>query len=435
MVKRTEEEIKQSMERINWEFEDYSSSKYPLDLNSIPWYPATFPAPIPKYLVALLTEPKDVVLDPFGGKGTTAVETLKQRRRFIYNDLNPHAVTIMECLLETIGRPIDEQVFTRMIDADKLDLLHNNTGTAAFPEYEGKKLDTALQRLPSDIKNQLINRGISEDTIYWFHAETLKELILLFDRVERFNGFENGIRKLAFLSILKDVSSQRGHFSYVTDNCKPAVMKYYNAINAYFEMLDRIQRACIDFYRQYRIVNKEDDLELIAKDCIIHSGNAKDCGFIEDCSVDLVVTSPPYLCAQDYILTMRLNNFFYPNQGFTTLPFTEMGPRRLRTRRGIVDSYFRDIELVFKEMHRVLKNDAYICLIIGQGKGKVSQNINVIKNAIKLAEETGFVKVFSTTRSIMYKINRVGGVEKEDLILFRKDASPCISKPNNMETV
>ena len=100
MVKRTEKEILQSLNKTNWDFEDYSSSRYPLDLNSIPWYPASFPAPIPKYLVGLLSETGDIVFDPFGGKGTTAVEALKQRRKFIYNDLNPHAVLIMRCLLE-----------------------------------------------------------------------------------------------------------------------------------------------------------------------------------------------------------------------------------------------------------------------------------------------------------------------------------------------
>ena len=43
------------MEKINWDFGDYNTSKYPLDLNSIPWYPATFPAPIPKLLIGLLS--------------------------------------------------------------------------------------------------------------------------------------------------------------------------------------------------------------------------------------------------------------------------------------------------------------------------------------------------------------------------------------------
>ena len=82
MVKRAEDEILQSLNIINWEFKDYNSAKYPLDINSIPWYPATFPAPIPKYLIGLLSEPGDMVFDPFGGKGTTAIEALKQKRKF-----------------------------------------------------------------------------------------------------------------------------------------------------------------------------------------------------------------------------------------------------------------------------------------------------------------------------------------------------------------
>ena len=82
------EKLKQTLSQINWNFPDYNSTKYPLDINSIPWYPATFPAPIPKFLIALLTSEGDIVLDPFGGKGTTCVESLKQNRVSYYNDLN-----------------------------------------------------------------------------------------------------------------------------------------------------------------------------------------------------------------------------------------------------------------------------------------------------------------------------------------------------------
>lgn len=415
---KTDDEIRQAMERINWNFDDYSSSKYPLDMNSIPWYPATFPAPIPKYLVALLSEMEDVVFDPFGGKGTSAVEALKQRRKYIYNDLNPHAVTIMKCLQEAIGHQVEDKVILEILKTDMKQFHHD---TVVYENYEGKNLALALNILPDDINNQLSERGIKEDVIYWFHAETLLELISLYDHVEKYDGFEKGIRKLAFLSILKEVSSQRGHFSYVTDNCKPADMKYYNAFNAYLEMLDRIQRACVDFYRQYQVINKNDDIINISKQCIIHSGNAKDCSYILDSTVDLIITSPPYLCAQDYILTMRLNDFFYPEEGFKNLPLTEIGPRRLRRRPDIVNSYFEDMDTVFKEMNRVLKKDSFFCLIIGQGKGKVSENINVIDKVIEQCLNNGFYQVYRTTRNISFRTNRIGGVDKEDMIVFRKN--------------
>ncbi len=419
MVTKTEAEIKQAMERINWDFDDYSSTKYPLDLNSIPWYPATFPAPLPKYLIALLSEPEDIVFDPFGGKGTAAVETLKQRRKFVYNDLNPHAVQIMQCVLDAIRQPDDEEVLYRVIDTDK-DYLSAENNTNEYPSYSGQKEECVLPKLPDGFLAQLSERGINHDAIYWYHSETLKELLSIYDHINQYEDSEKSVRKLAFLSILKVVSSQRGHFSYVTDNCKPAELKYYNAVIAYLDMLDRIQRACVDFKRQYKVLNRIGDINAVSQQSIIRQGDARNCTFLLDDSVDLIITSPPYLCAQDYVLTMRLNNFFFPDEGFTNLPFTEIGPRRLRTRPGIVDAYFNDMSLVLNEMFRVLKCNAYFCFVIGQGKGKISENLDIIGRVQKNAEEIGFSLVYKKTRNISFRTNRVGGVDKEDIVLFRK---------------
>lgn len=423
MVKKTEKEILQSLNRTNWNFEDYSSSRYPLDLNSIPWYPATFPAPIPKYLVGLLSKTGDVVLDPFGGKGTTAIEALKQRRKFIYNDLNPHAVLIMQCLMDVVSQDGDEECILKVVSDDRSEMIGLATDGTHL-NYQGKDDKLILEKLPGDIAAALSKRNIKREAVYWFHADTLMELILLFDYINSFHGTAKGIRKLAFLSILKEVSSQRGHFSYVTDNCKPEKMKYYSATNAYIEMLDRVQRACLDFIKQYEIINKTNDLQEFSKFCLIHEGDAKDCSYISDKSVDLIITSPPYLCAQDYILTMRLNDFFFPDEGFINMPFKEIGPRRLRTRPGIVAAYFDDMNITFKEMYRVLKDDAYFCLVIGQGKGKVTDGINVIKEIKQHVEKNGFIEMFETTRNINFRTNRIGGVDRENLILYKKSTVP-----------
>ncbi len=419
MATKTEREIKQAMERINWDFDDYNSTKYPLDLNSIPWYPATFPAPLPKYLIALLSEPEDVVFDPFGGKGTTAVETLKQRRKFVYNDLNPHAVLIIQCVLDAIKQPEDEEGLIHFADIDKSNLNWGNKKNE-YPSYPGQKDEFILPKLQDGFLKHLSDREIRRDAIYWYHAETLKELLSIYDHINEFESSERSVRKLAFLSILKVVSSQRGHFSYVTDNCKPAELKYYNAIDAYIDMLDRIQRACIDFKRQYKVLNRTEDIEAIIRQSVIHQGDARNCAFITDESVDLIVTSPPYLCAQDYVLTMRLNDFFFPDEGFSNLPFNEIGPRRLRTRPGIVDAYFNDMSIVLNEMFRVLKNDAYFCLVLGQGKGKISKHLDIIGRIQTNAEAVGFSLVYKKTRNISFRTNRVGGVDKEDIVLLRK---------------
>ena len=44
---------------------------------------AKFPIELPRRLIKLLTEPKDIVLDPFMGSGTTAIAALQTERNYI----------------------------------------------------------------------------------------------------------------------------------------------------------------------------------------------------------------------------------------------------------------------------------------------------------------------------------------------------------------
>lgn len=108
------------------------------------------------------------------------------------------------------------------------------------------------------------------------------------------------------------------------------------------------------------------------------------------------------------------------------LPFQEIGPRRLRTRSGVTECYFKDMDLVLRELYRILKRDAYFCLIIGEGQGKkVSKDINVVEKVMQNAAEVGFEETFRSTRNIGCRINGNGGGNKEELILYKKTESCC----------
>lgn len=54
-------------------------------------YMAMFPPRIPHYFIQKFTQPGDVVLDPFSGRGTTAAQACSEGRIGIGNDLNPLA--------------------------------------------------------------------------------------------------------------------------------------------------------------------------------------------------------------------------------------------------------------------------------------------------------------------------------------------------------
>src|SRR5213078_3222585 len=59
------------------------------------------PANVVRAYVERYSQPDDVVLDPFGGTGVTAIEAFLLRRHAIQNDLNPFANFIAQNIADT----------------------------------------------------------------------------------------------------------------------------------------------------------------------------------------------------------------------------------------------------------------------------------------------------------------------------------------------
>ena len=56
----------------------------------------SFPAGLPRYFIEQFSEPGDVVVDPFSGRGTTALEACLAGRVGIGVDLNPLAALLTD---------------------------------------------------------------------------------------------------------------------------------------------------------------------------------------------------------------------------------------------------------------------------------------------------------------------------------------------------
>ena len=76
---------------VNWDFTGESTQYLTHVFHS---YPARFIPQIPGMFIHLFTQEGDVVLDPFSGCGTTAVEAMLQKRKAIGVDANPLACLI-----------------------------------------------------------------------------------------------------------------------------------------------------------------------------------------------------------------------------------------------------------------------------------------------------------------------------------------------------
>ena len=78
-------------------------------------YMAMFPPALPHYFIRRFTQTGDIVLDPFSGRGTTAVEAMAQARVGIGNDLNDLAVALTKGKL---ANPDLESVLERLDDLE-----------------------------------------------------------------------------------------------------------------------------------------------------------------------------------------------------------------------------------------------------------------------------------------------------------------------------
>lgn len=414
------ENLKKMLEQINWDFFDYNSSKYPLDISSIPWYLATFPAPIPKFLIGLLTESGETVLDPFGGAGTTCYEAIKQNRFFLYNDINPFAAEMVSALILAVRLVAQAPSCLANLTNTDIAMLQNvSLWEDELPYTIGEH---GIER---DLEDALANRHIASDAVFWYHRKTLIELLAIWDLIH--SQGENPelckIRKLAFSNILKETCSQRDHFTYITDNCRPKKLIYVSAFKAYITMLQRIDYSTMDLSHNYQLLNGDNRLDEIIDRSVIQNGDARDLSWIQDESVDLVLTSPPYLCAQDYIKTMRLQDLFFHGEDLAQLATLEIGARTKRkgNRDRVVNTFYRDIHASVSEIDRVLKSGKYFCMVIGQGKGKITHGIDTV-SAIRedILDNFSFELFFKAVRKISYKAVRIGGVDAETLLIFKK---------------
>lgn len=69
---------------------------------------AAFPVELPSWFIKLLTDPGDIVLDPFIGSGTTAVAARRLGRRFIGIELKPEYFDLAEAAVSEIPLPLFE---------------------------------------------------------------------------------------------------------------------------------------------------------------------------------------------------------------------------------------------------------------------------------------------------------------------------------------
>lgn len=371
-------EIKKRLNSINWNFDftiDYGvDTLHPFNCRRYYSYPATFIPEIPYAMIEILSQKGDVVLDPFGGIGTTFIQALSLERTPYSFDINPVATTVCK----TLYMLFDPSVNKEMIRDQLLQLCEG------YDETKDYTIGLSTQR---------------KELSGWFEKSTFNEISFLFYQFDHLQDqIVQSVMKLILSSILVTLSSQNKGWAYIADNVKPKkdelrekpVFDQYaiSTKNLLNDVVDHASRLPSSFAEFYSKISHE---PRIFQDSLINVP-------IKIETVDLVITSPPYPRMIDYVKSQRLSfNFF--NENFADYVGREIGARYRRSRRDCLASYEEDISQINRKIFEVLKPGGYFCVVLPDYDVKDNRK-EVIDRIVEDYSKLGMDKVFEVGRYI-----------------------------------
>lgn len=360
-TKRTAE----TLGAIDWSFTDDDTSFLTHDLHP---YPAKFIPQIPGHCIANLSLPGELVLDPFGGSGTTALEAVRLGRRALSVDANAIGTLIARvktCNLDrTAARElhaIRSALTTLLVDLPSPEVLCG-THRACIPEIAN------------------IDK--------WFPVSSRGELAGIRDRIGKMSSEKaRDIASLALSRIALAVSFQDSETRYTS---KPHEIPQGETIKRYLVALDTIMRNVIRTQAalRYGVCSfVTADSRTLAKDACRPG------------TVDLIVTSPPYGNANDYHLYHRFRLLWLGHDP-RKLGKIEIGSHlRHQKESSGFDAYAEEMGQTLGQMYELLRPGRYAVLVVGDAIYK-----KVLYPAAELlgerAERVGFETVCILERQI-----------------------------------
>lgn len=440
-------------------FADYSRKKKPILLDfrkEVSWirygerlnhnihaYPAKLLPHIPAVFLqsSALSNKKSIIFDPFSGSGTVGVEALNAGKLYFGVDANPLAALIssVKCTKINFGLVIQELEFVKMF-YEELDYVN-----------------------PPDVVN----------LEYWFYPHVIRQLSRLKLAIE--NVSNKAIRNflmLCFSAIVKKVSLSDLNMSvpvrlrvdkYPTSSVHRVNieqrLKYLKRVDVLFEfeccVLVNIERMKLV---NWKTIKKSDSKISEASSVNYHEFKYDLELFLEKNqrkTVDLIITSPPYVGAQKYIRASSLNMGWlglcdaselrgiesrsigrehYCQDEYSTIQ--NVGYKKADNeiakiyrinplRSYIASNYLIEMKSVLNNAYRVLKRGGHFVLVIGDNL-ICGNNFYTHEHIKDIAEDAGFSLLFEgkdtiKSRGLMTRRNKNSSlISYEWVLVFSK---------------
>jgi len=385
------ETVVKRLRSIDWSFTTADTQFLTHNLHP---YPAKFIPQIPGHCIANLSLPGELILDPFGGSGTTALEAVRLGRRALSTDANAVGTLIGSVKTCNLDREAVKEILsirsiitTYLVDTPKADFLC-------------KQYSMHIPEIPNITK--------------WFPITSQGELAAIRSRITRItNKKAKNIAMLALSKIILAASFQDSETRY---SSKPHDIPPGEIFKRYLVAIDAITK---------NVVSTQATLRYGVSNFITADTRELGNNVGKPDSVDLIVTSPPYGNATDYHLYHRFRLFWLGHDP-RKLGKIEIGSHlRHQKESSGFQSYLTEMEQSLLGMYRILKSGRYAVLVVGDAvyKGVLYPAAEALSH---VAEKIGFEKICIIEREV-HKTKRSFSVAgrratTEKLLVLRKPA-------------
>lgn len=335
----------------SWSFSDIKRRETLYATHGYHRYPAKFIPQLVRKIIVKYSKPGDIVLDSFGGCGTTLVEAKLSGRRSIGLDVNKVAVLISKA--KTIG-----------ID----------------PELLKERNKSLFERIAQKTDPTNYYETANERLKYWFKPAQFNKLKTIYDCIQEeqnskirlfYNCCFSNILKNCSIWLAKSIKPQR---DFEKKEAEPLM-----AFTRHLEYMTKKNEEFVGLLKSKKVEDVPSEMK---------KGDARKIN-LPDNHVHLVVTSPPYVTSYEYAELHQLSILWFQfAEDIKKIKKDFVGTSsRERTRKIIespiatqtlealgkvnktlerhISNYYYDLFKCYKEMYRVLKPQKFLCIIIG----------------------------------------------------------------------
>jgi hypothetical protein len=350
-------------------------------------YRACFKPQLPRFFIERFTRPGQVVYDPFMGRGTTVLEAALLGRQAIGCDINPLSAILVS---PRLAPPSIEAVGARL-------------NTIDFSE----------------------SAPLPEELLVFYHRETLREICALraYLNTRAQSGLLDDVdRWIRMVAVNRLTGHSPGFFSVYTLPPNQALsLESQRRINADRQQIPPRRVVAALILAKSRSLLKSCDeasLRVLARTARRHcmlTARSSATPQIRSGSVELVVTSPPFLDVVDYAGDNWLRGWFC---GIDTADVKLTVVRRL-------DEWQRAMTDVFAELVRVVRPGGHIAFEVGEVRGgRVKLEEAVLPCGLAVGLEPHLVLInaqqFTKTANCWGVSNNRKGTNTNRIVVFRK---------------